>query len=144
MAEMNTLIAMAAVAAASVSAAPAAGPARVSCSQKSFPNIQGQNAFSLARQADGGYTARYEAYGPAKTQKGLKCTFDVDPLVFHCETASASWGIFGRKLDERSIDGSGKAIDEHVYKVEAVKAPQGEPRTEKEFRFPLDACKAER
>jgi hypothetical protein len=127
-----------------VSDARADGPARVSCSQKTFPNIQGQNAVTLARQANGSYTARYEAYGPAKTQKGLKCVFDANPLVFHCETANAGWGIVGRKLDEKSIDGDGKTTDEHVYKIEAIKTPQGEPRTEKEFRFALDACKAER
>src|SRR5262245_38319913 len=126
------------------SATGAEGPARVTCSQKTFPNIQGQNAVTLARQANGSYTARYEAYGPAKTQKGLKCVFDANPLVFHCLTANAGWGILAHKLDEKSVDADGKTTDDHVYKIEAVKTPQGEPRTEKEFRFPLDACKAER
>jgi len=64
--------------------------------------------------------------------------------VFHCVTANAGWGIFGRKIDERSIDGDGKATDAHVYKIEAIKTPQGEPRTEQDFRFPLDACSASR
>jgi hypothetical protein len=126
------------------SAAPAEGPARITCSQKTFPNLPGQNAVTLARQPNGSYTASYESYGPPKTRKGLKCAFDANPLVFHCLTANAGWGIFASKLDERSIDGAGKATDEHVYKVEAVSTPQGEPRPEKELRFPLDSCKAER
>lgn len=29
-------------------------------------------------------------------------------------------------------------------KIEAIKTPSGEPRSEQELRFPLDACKAER
>ena len=101
-------------------------------------------AVTLARQANGSYTATCEAYGPPKTKKGLKCAFDADPFVFHCVTANAGWGIFGRKIDERSIDGDGKATDAHVYKIEAIKTPQGEPRTEQDFRFPLDACSASR
>src|SRR5262245_47803170 len=115
------------------SAAGADGPARVTCSQKTFPNIQGQNAVTLAREAKGTYAATYEAYGAPKTKKGLKCSFDADPRVFYCVTANASWGIFGKKLDERSIDGDGKAKDEHVYEIEAVKTPAGEPRTEQKF-----------
>jgi hypothetical protein len=43
------------------SAALADGPPRVTCSHKTFPNIQGQNAVTLARQANGSYTASYEA-----------------------------------------------------------------------------------
>lgn len=126
------------------SVALADGAARVTCSHKTFPNIQGQNAVTLVRQASGSYTASYEAYGAPKTKKGLKCVFDVDPIVFHCVTANASWGIFGQKLAERSIDGDGKVTDEHLYKIEAVKNPAGEARTDLELRFPLDACKATR
>jgi len=126
------------------SAALADGPPRVTCGHKTFPNIQGQNAVTLARQANGSYTASYEAYGAPKTKKGLKCVFDVDPIVFHCAAANASWGIFGKKVDERSIDGDGKVTDEHFYKIEAIKTPAGEARSEQELRFPLDACKAAR
>jgi hypothetical protein len=116
----------------------------VACTQKTFPNIQGQNAVTLARLANGSYTATYEAYAAPKTKKGLKCSFDADPTVFHCVTANASWGLFGKKLDERSIDGDGKAKDERVYVIEAVKTPAGEPRTEQTFRFAMEACKGER
>ncbi|HEY7372114.1 MAG TPA: hypothetical protein VIF57_08155 [Polyangia bacterium] len=120
------------------------GPARVACTQKTFPNIQGQNAVALARQANGSYTATYEAYAAPKTKKGLTCRFDADPMVFHCLTANASWGVFGKKVDERSIDGDGKAKDERVYVIEAVKTPAGEPRAEQTFRFGIEACKGER
>jgi hypothetical protein len=125
-------------------AAAVDGPARVNCNQKTFPNLPGQNAVTLARQANGSYTATIEAYAGPKTRKSLKCRFDADPMVFACVTANASWGLFGKKLDERSIDGDGKAKDDHVYKIEAIKTPAGEPRVEQELRFPLDACKAER
>src|SRR5262249_52791794 len=123
------------------SAAGADGPARVTCSQKAFPNIQGQNAVTLEREAKGTYAAPYEAYGAPKTRKGLRCSFDGDPRVFHCITSNSSWGIFGKRLDERSIVGDGKPKDEHVYEIEAVKTPAGEPRTEQTFRFAIDACK---
>jgi hypothetical protein len=135
---MKPLAAMAVVLVLDSSAAAAEGPARLSCSQKTFPNIQGQNAVTLARQANGTYTANYEAYGAPKTKKGLKCSFDADPKVFHCMTANASWGIFGKRLDEKSIDGDGKVKDEHVYEIEAVKTPVGEPRTEQKYRFAIE------
>jgi len=141
---MRCLPAIIVVTALDATAALAEGPVRITCSHKAFPNLPGQNAVTLARQPSGSYTASYESYGAPKTRKGLKCAFDANPLVFHCLTANAGWGIFGSKLDERSIDGAGKATDEHVYKVEAVSTPEGEPRPEKELRFPLDSCKAER
>jgi hypothetical protein len=141
-ARVKSLAAIGVVVLMGVPAVAADGPARVTCSQKTFPNIQGQNAVTLVREAKGPYAATYEAYGAPKTKKGLKCRFDADPAVFHCETANASWGIVGKKLDERSIDGDGKVKDEHVYLIEAVKTPAGEARTEQTFRFAIDACKA--
>src|SRR5262245_6309877 len=102
---MKSFALMAVVVLLASSVASADGPARVTCSQKSFPNIQGQNAVTLAREAKGTYAATYEAYGAPKTKKGLKCSFDGDAVVFHCVAPNSSWGIFGKKLDERSIDG---------------------------------------
>src|SRR5262245_48983811 len=100
------------------SVAHAEGAARVTCSHKTFPNVQGQNAVTLARQTKGTYTATYESYGAPKTRNGLKCRFDSNPIVFYCLTANASWGIVGTKIHERSIDGDGKVTDEQAYKVE--------------------------
>ncbi len=120
------------------------GPARVLCSQRAFPNLPGQNAVTLSRQSNGTYTARYESYGAPKTKKDLTCVFDGNPLIFHCLAPHAVWGIFGSKVDERTIDRDGKASEAHVYSIQAVKAPEGEPHTEQDLRFPLDTCKADK
>jgi hypothetical protein len=117
-------------------------PQQLGCSAKSYPNLVGQNAVILRREPGGGYIATYEAHGPAKTKKGLRCVFDANPLVFACTSASGAWGLYSKKLDERSISSTGKAEDAHVYEIDAVKTPEGEPRTESEFRFELSACRA--
>lgn len=127
---------------ATVNAADGTGPGRVECKEKTFPNVKGQNAVVLQREPNGGYRATYEAYGPAKTKKKLTCVFDANPLVFHCSAGDA-WALISTKVDEREITSDGKAHDNHVYKIEAVRNPAGEPHVESEFRFALDSCKNE-
>ena len=104
----------------------------------SLPEIA--QAFERMGQTDSA-VATYEAYGPVKTKKGLRCHFDANPLVFACANQNAAWGLSSMKLDERSIDLDGKAADAHVYKIEAVRAPLGEPRVEQELRLPIASCK---
>src|SRR5262249_37162554 len=125
-------------------AAGSAGPSRVACIDKTFPNLAGQNGVILTLSANGSYSVTYESYGPAKTKQGLRCLFDANPLIFSCTTPNASWALIATKTDERSIDGAAKVTDAHVYKIEAVKTPEGEPQTQQVFRFPLAACKAAR
>ena len=126
------------------SAAQAQDPARLTCQRKSFPNLEGQTALSLVRQANGSYVATFEDYGPAKKRKALTCRFGADPFVFSCLAVHANWGLFGKKVVETSLDDEGNTVTANVYDLEAVKAPQGEPLTEKSFRFDWEACKVER
>src|SRR5258708_39470062 len=47
----------------------------VECKEKSFPNLPGQNSFTLKKEKNGTFTAVTESYGKPKTYPYLKCHF---------------------------------------------------------------------
>ena len=112
----------------------------IQCKEKSFPNLPGQNAFSLKKERNGTFTAVTESYGKPKTYPYLKCRFhSKDRNVFYCE--SESWAARGERVQSSSLgsDGSEALFDGYLFEV--VKYPNGDdPAAVFSVRFDTDKC----
>jgi hypothetical protein len=118
------------------------GPTKISCEEKTYPNLPGKSAVSLTKVTGGTYRVVYEAYRKPKTKNNAACVFsDKDPLVFNCLISEGRWGIDSKKISETSIDPDGAVRSFEGYSIAAVKAPSGESQVEDQFRFKTEFCK---
>ncbi len=116
-------------------------PASITCRDKTFPNLPGENAVVLQRDgAD--YTLTMQSYDKPKVYKKLACRFHPqDARVFACKGGNSAVGFTSEKTQATAIDYSGKENAFSGFVIEGARSPEGEPRTLFTLRFPSSACK---
>lgn len=116
-------------------------PVSITCRDKTFPNLPGENAVVLQRDgAD--YTLTMQSYDKPKVYKKLTCRFHPqDARVFACKSSGSATGFTSEKTQATAIDYSGKETSFNGFVIEGARNPEGEPRTLFTLRFPSSACK---
>lgn len=116
-------------------------PTSITCRDKTFPNLPGENAVVLQRDgAD--YTLTMRSYDKPKVYKKLACRFHPqDARVFACKGGNSAVGFTSEKTQATAIDYSGKENAFSGFVIEGARSPEGEPRTLFTLRFPSSACK---
>jgi hypothetical protein len=113
----------------------------VGCSEKTFPNLPGENSYSLRKEKDGEFSVSVQSYGKPKMYQHLRCRFhSKDRNVFFCDDKGGHWGVSSQRVQSSSVEGDGSETTFDGYLFEVLKAPHGEPQTIVSMRFGAGKC----